>query len=387
MNPVSNRTQISTSPDSKSTDHTINPVNPVAQPIDAAAVAKLKKLVSSQDEESAGQRDSSDSGATLLKPEATGSDPGVNPMRAVAPVSRLTPMQPMNSKANTSNAQKTPLVSPFEVSSSQNTPVSPQSVSRNANTSTAQKTPLISPVEVSSSQNTPVLPQSVLHQSVLPQSISPNANPPDTKTSSASSSEAATELAKDLAAPKPTDFKHTETATDSTQNQSTPNLVNPANASVQQVVNASNPTVSGTPNAPASTPDHTALINSVADQLLVSEAKQGAGSQVQIRMNQSVLPDTQVTLKHVNGQLTVDFVSGAQSSSDLLANGAETLASRLANMGSVPVVVTVRQAGATDALLASVTAQAQTGSDQGGFARSRGRQWSEQNTDDTSASS
>ena len=354
MNPVSNQTQISTSPDSKSTDHTINPVNPVAQPIDAAAVAKLKKLVSSQDEESAGQSDSSDSGATLLKPGATVPEPGVNPMQSVPPVSRLTPMQPLNSKANTSNAQKTPL---------------------------------ISPVEVSSSQNTPVLPQSVLHQSVLPQSISPNANPPDTKTSSASSSEAATELAKDLAAPKPTDFKHTETATDSTQNQSPQNLVNPANTSVQQVVNASNPTVSGTPNAPASTPDHTALINSVADQLLVSEAKQGAGSQVQIRMNQSVLPDTQVTLKHVNGQLTVDFVSGAQSSSDLLANGAETLASRLANMGSVPVVVTVRQAGATDGLLASITAQAQTGSDQSGFGRSRGRQWSEQNTDDTSASS
>src|SRR6516165_1344884 len=127
MNPVSNRTQISTSPDSKSTDHTINPVNPVAQPIDAAAVAKLKKLVSSQDEESAGQSDSSDSGATLLKPGATVPEPGVNPMQSVPPVSRLTPMQPLNSKANTSNAQKTPMVSPFEVSSSQNTPVFPQS--------------------------------------------------------------------------------------------------------------------------------------------------------------------------------------------------------------------------------------------------------------------
>jgi type III secretion system needle length determinant len=352
MNPVSDRTQSSNSVDSKSTENT---VVPAAQPIDAAAVAKLKKLVSSQGEDSTDQGDSSDPGAKML-------DPGAN-LQSVPGVIRMTPMQPVNAKGNTSNAQKTPLVSPFEVGTSdaQKTPL----VSSNA-----QKTPVVSPFETGSSQNTPIFPANVSRDA--------------STTSSTSSSQAANDLAKEIVAPKPDDLKHTDSNADPTQNQLTQNLVNPANVSVQQVVNTANPTATGTPHAPAST-DQTALINSVADQLLVSETKQGAGSQVQIRMNQNILPDTQVTLKHENGQLTVDFVSGAQSSSDLLANGAETLASRLANMGSVPVVVTVRQAGATDGLLASVTAQAQTGSDQGGFGRSRGRQWSEQNNDDTSA--
>ncbi|MBV8584736.1 MAG: flagellar hook-length control protein FliK [Verrucomicrobia bacterium] len=349
MNPVSDRTQSSNSVDSKSTE---NNINPVAQPVDAAAVAKLKKLVSSQDENSGNQSDTSDPGASLLNPNLPQLDPSVI---------RLTPMQPVNAKTGASNAQKTALVSPFDVS-----------------TANAQKTPLASPFDAGISENA----------SVPPTNVSRDANPPASTTTSTTTSanEVATELAKALVTPKPDDVKQTEKAADSTQNQSTQNLVNPANASVQQVVNTPNQPVTGTPNAPAST-DHTALINSVADQLLVSEAKQGAGSQVQIRMNQNILPDTQVTLKHENGQLTVNFVSGAQSSSDLLANGAETLANRLANMGSVPVVVTVRQTGATDGLLASVTAQAQTGSDQSGFGRSRGRQWSEQVSDDTSASS
>jgi hypothetical protein len=360
MNPVSDRTTSSNSVDSKSTENT---VNAAAQPIDAAAVAKLKKLVSSQGEDSTDQGDSSDPGAKML-------DPGANP-QSVPGVIRMTPMQPVNAKGNSSNAQKTPLVSPFDVgtSNAQKTPLV-SDAQKTPLVSDAQKTPVVSPFETSSSQNTPIFPASVSRDA--------------STTSSTSSSQAASDLAKELVAPKPDDLKHTESNADPTQNQSTQNLVNPANVSVQQVVNTANPTVTGTPHAPAST-DQTALINSVADQLLVSETKQGAGSQVQIRMNQNILPDTQVTLKHENGQLTVDFVSGAQSSSDLLANGAETLASRLANMGSVPVVVTVRQAGATDGLLASVTAQAQTGSDQGGFGRSRGRQWSEQNNDDTSA--